>query len=84
MAVLPISDRASIHRSFMSDLSSSRNAMPVLKADLRAAINAIDQWADDNLASFNLAIPLPARTALTVAQKANLLLYVIRRRYEVS
>ena len=84
MAVLSDNDRAAVHGAFMSDRSAVREAMPILKADLRAAINAIDQWVDDNSTSFNSAIPQPARAALTASQKANLLLYVVRRRYEVS
>jgi hypothetical protein len=68
----------------MRDASNERMALPLTKADLRAAVDAIDQWADDNAAAFNVAIPLPARTALTAKQKAQLLFYVVRRRFEVS
>lgn len=84
MAVLSDANRALLHKNFMADRSSAREALPLLKTDLRAAINAIDQWVDGNAAAFNSAIPLPARTALTAAQKANLLLYIVRRRFEVS
>ena len=48
--------------------------------DLRAAINAIDDWADSNASAFNLAIPQPARGALNLKQKTYLLAYVIFKR----
>lgn len=51
------------------------------KAELRAAIDACDQWASDNAAAFNTAIPQPARSALTATQKARLLSLIIRKRY---
>ena len=53
----------------------------VTKADLRAAIDAIDTWVDSNAASLNTAIPLPARTSLSASQKAKLLAMVVLRRF---
>lgn len=80
MAVLSDSERAACWRSAMDrvyDIGS------IVKADLRAAVDAVDQWADDNAASFNAAIPQPARGALTVKQKAALLMIVVGRRHGV-
>jgi hypothetical protein len=54
------------------------------KADLKAAVDAIDAWIDANAASFNQAIPQPARGALTAKQKAWLFFFVVRRRFEVA
>lgn len=85
MAALSTADRAALHAQVMRDLSSVSEALGALtKADLAAAINAADDWADANAASYNSAIPQPARNALTASQKARILSYVIRRRYEVS
>src|SRR5262245_48275747 len=53
------------------------------RADLRAAINATDDWVVANAASFNSALPQPARGTLTAPQKALLLSYVVRRRYVI-
>lgn len=53
----------------------------ITKPELRAAINALDTWLNDNAAAANAALPQPARGALTVEQKAALLSYVIARRY---
>lgn len=60
----------------------SRLALPcgVTRADLKAAVDAVDAWCDANQTSFNQAIPVAARTALTADQKAWLLCYVVRRR----
>jgi len=53
------------------------------KQDLRDAIGAIDQWVEDNQASYNQAIPEPCRAELTLKQKVILLMYVVNRRWEV-
>jgi hypothetical protein len=84
MAVLPDNDRVALWAEFMRNQSAEQQAMPLLKAELRAAVNAADAWADANAAAYNAALPLPARTTLTTKQKALLLMYVIRRRWEVT
>jgi hypothetical protein len=50
------------------------------KADLRAAVNAMDAWMDGNAAAINQAIPQPARSAMTARQKSLLLTAVVRAR----
>jgi len=82
MAVLSDADRAKVRDDWMAENTNSLGAMT--KAELRAAINAIDDWVDTNAAAFNLTIPLPARTALSTKQKAWLFYFVVRRRFEVS
>jgi len=84
MAVLSDADRFAIWKAYMADSGAVRDPLPLSKVDLRAAVNAIDVWVDSNTAAFNAAIPLPARTSLTTKQKANLLLYVVKRRWEVG
>lgn len=81
MAVLSDQDRADIAALMGRELSDVRELLGVSKVDLRAAVNAADAWADANAASYNATLPLPARTALTVQQKARLLVYVIRQRF---
>lgn len=56
----------------------------IVKADLRAAIDAADAWANSNAASFNTALPVPARTTLSAAQKAAILSYVVTKRWKVG
>lgn len=52
----------------------------VTKAELRAAIDATDDWIEANQTSFNTALPQPFRGAATTPQKTFLLCYVAMRR----
>jgi hypothetical protein len=51
---------------------------------MRAAVDATDDWIEANQASFNSALPLPARTALTSKQKVRLFLSVAQMRFNVE
>lgn len=85
MAVLSDQERASVSRVLQQDVSSLRDELGSLtKADLLAAVNALDEFLETNKTAINNAIPQPARSELTVTQKARLLVYVIRRRFEVG
>lgn len=81
MTVLPAADRTAIWKEMMDDLSNKREEAPFLKADLRAAVNALDSWLNSNAASANTALPQPFRGAASAQQKALLLQFVIQRRY---
>lgn len=81
MANLTDGERFSVWAEFMSDVSRDREACGINKADLRAAVDAIDSWINSNASSLNSAIPQPARGSLTMTQKARLLKLVINRRY---
>ena len=81
MAVLSEGDRSDTWAELMQEWSNARDEVALTKPDLRAAVNGIDTWLNDNAASANAAIPQPARGALTATQKALLLTYVIRKRY---
>jgi hypothetical protein len=50
------------------------------KPDFRAAVDAVDAWADANAVSFNSALPLPYRNAADSDQKAILMAGVMLRR----
>lgn len=82
MALLTDNERQVLWARWMRENTAPLGSLT--KAELRDAVNAIDQWIEDNAASFNLAIPQPARSALTAAQKVALFLYVVRRRFEVG
>ncbi len=84
MAVLSDADRVDEWAGFMSDASSRFELIDLTKQDLREAVNAVDDWIDANAAAFNQALPVAARTSLTAAQKAELLMRVVRRRFEVT
>jgi hypothetical protein len=82
MAVLSNADRASVSQALLADICQAREGLGALtKADFRAAVDAADDWANTNSAAYNTAIPQPARGALTSAQKARLLEYVVRQRW---
>lgn len=81
MAVLSDAERLALWAEFMRDRSSARDPLSLTKADLRAAVNAVDDWLNTNAAALNAAIPQPARGALSVSQKALLLQHVVARRY---
>lgn len=80
MAVLSTQDRFGTWADLMRD---SRNGVfgAVTKADIRAAVDAIDTWFSDNATTLNTALPQPFRGQATTSQKALLLMYVISKRY---
>ncbi len=50
------------------------------KADLRAAVDAMDEWIEANQASFNDALPQPYKGEATAQQKVELFALVLRVR----
>lgn len=85
MAALITADRIAVGASFQSDASRANEPLgAIVKADVQAAVAAIDDWVVANAAAFNTAIPVAARSALSTGQKARLLMYVVRKRYETG
>lgn len=80
MATMSSEQRAEVTAESMRD-NRWTNVPNVLKSDLRAAVNAADQWVSDNAASFNSALPATYRTNATSAQKALLLVWVVTKRF---
>ena len=77
--------RRAIWADFQRDLSSEHEEIgPLTKPQLRAAFSAVDDWIDANAASFNAALPAPAKAALTARQKARMFALVVQKRLEVS
>lgn len=81
MATLTAGERRACWGGCMEEWSRRRVAIALAKGDLLAAVNAIDDWISDNTVSFNQALPLAARQALTPAQKAELFMFVLRSRF---
>lgn len=76
--------RAVVHKDFCDQMGrSSAETIGITKHDIADAIQAADAWVDDNAASFNAALPQPARGALSARQKARVMMLVLQRRYEV-
>ena len=82
MAVLPTEDREKITKGLMSYWSVLWELLDLSVQDLQAAVNATDQWIDDNQVSFNLALPQVARDNLTPIQKT--LIFCVVAAYRVS
>ena len=88
MAVLTNEDRAELWAQFMrtacarNENISAGGAMT--KQELRAAVDAVDQWVSDNQASFNTALPEPAKSVLSADHKAKLLVFIVKKRWEVG
>lgn len=80
MAVLPANERSAVSADYQRYKSDARESIPITKAQLRAAIDAIDDWLEANAAALNAAIPQPARGALNAQQKLDLILRVLNRR----
>lgn len=86
MAVLSDSDRFATLGEMMRKDSinialGDNNWNGLTKPDLKAAINALDTFLNDNAVTINQAIPQPARATLTTEQKAAMLMYVVYKRY---
>lgn len=81
MAILNPTQRNSISASYQQEKSSIREILPgITKIDLLNAVNALDNWFDDNSTAINLAIPQPVRGALSLQQKLDLVLKVLQKR----
>ncbi len=83
MAALSAAERRGIWANFIRQASADRQDLGLTKAQLRAAVDAADQWVEDNAGAYNSALPVAARTALTTAQKTRLLFFVASKRFEV-
>lgn len=55
-------------------------AVPVIKSEFRAAVDATDAWIDANQASFNSGLPQPFRGAADIQTKTLLFCLVAMRR----
>jgi hypothetical protein len=85
MALLSETDRQEIFAKFMEDTSRRWGTFGnFVKADLRNTVDAVDVWIENNIASFNSALPEPCKSEMPMKQKLELFLSVIRRKWEVN
>jgi hypothetical protein len=78
---LTAEQRAFLRQEMAEQISAARVPFTLTRAQFNAAIAAADDWIEANAASFNAAIPQPARGVLSPAQKAELLYRVARARF---
>ena len=83
MAILDEASRVAVWAELMRKYSSDGNNIGITKQDLRAAVDALDDFMDDNAGTINNALPEPAKGSLTPAQKALMLSFVVLKRYKV-
>lgn len=81
MAVLNGSDRTGIWAELMRQLGQY-GSVSINRVELKAAVDALDDFLEANSAAINQAIPQPARGALNGSQKAFIVSAVARRRAE--
>lgn len=84
MAVLTTEQRAAEFAAFMVEESAACRPVGGVKDDGAAALDAIDDWVEANVASFLAAIPEPASSTYSARQKIRLLARVVRARWEVT
>lgn len=77
MAVLSDADRAEVWGEYMRRFPVNG----LLKSDLRAAVNALDDFMNTNAAAVNNALPAAVRANVTPSGKAAMLMLVIEQRY---
>lgn len=80
MAVLDEGDRQNVSAQAQRRWSVEQVTCAITKAQLKAAVDATDQWIEDNQASYNTALPAAARNNLTLDQKTLLFCAVALRR----
>ena len=81
MALLTPVERDKVTAALCRALSEERIPAGYIRDDLRAAVDATDQWIEDNQASFNAALPQPFRGVASQQEKALILLYVVWKRF---
>lgn len=81
MAVLDDTTRANIAANLMREWSNDRESVAALKPDVRAMVNALDDFMDAHATDVNNAIPQPARSQFTVGQKARALARIVLARW---
>lgn len=77
MTLLDATSRARVVAQWMR---KNLEAAAFSKTELAAAVDATDQWIEDNTSSFVTALPSGFRTKSTATQKTLVFVYVLMRR----
>lgn len=78
MAVLSESQRIAVWEKWMRD---NLGYISITKPELKAAVDAIDNFLESNSTAVNNAFPTPAKQNLTSGQKAMVVAYVAMKRW---
>lgn len=79
-APVKLAVRRALHRAY----SAQEMAIPWVKADVDAAITALDDFLDANVATINSALPNPFRSTASTGDKAVLMATITMARYLVD
>lgn len=77
-------DKNRIFVELEDELSSENVPVSFGRPDGRLAINNIDQWVEDNFASFNNCLPASVKAGLSTKWKIRAFEKIIKRRWEVE
>lgn len=84
MALLSEADKDAIFKELESNLSAENESVSFGRPDGRLAVDNVDQWVEDNFASFNNSLPGPVKSDLSNKWKIRLFNKIINRRWEVE
>lgn len=73
-------DATARFRTMAQWMRENVEASSFTKDELSAAVDAVDQWVEDNQTSYNTALPAGFRTKASLTQKTMLLAFVLWRR----
>lgn len=84
MAVLSTTERQEVADQLMRELSGERNGPGTLtKAEVRTAVDATDQFQEDEAANYNATLSASAQAQLDARQKSHMFRLVSEKRYGV-
>lgn len=79
MPTLSPEKREEIWAAFMKEVPGTVG--DATKADIRAAVDGLDDWITSSAPTLDQGIPEPARSALDSHQKTKLFLLIVQERY---
>ncbi len=79
--VLTDVQRDELRARFESDQSDTWASVSIGNQDIRAAVNALDDWFNAEASTINDALPEPAKSGLTTSQKSWLVTNLVDVRY---
>lgn len=84
MALLNEANKEAIFTELEDELSSDFVPVSFGRQDGRLAVDNIDQWVENNFASFNNSLPASVKAGLSTKWKIRAFEKVINRRWEVG
>ncbi len=83
MAALPDIDRIEVTAKLQRLAQWLAISCGITKVDLKAAVDATDDWIDTNQTAFNNALPTAAKNTRNLTQKTLIFCYVAMKRASI-